>query len=328
MSDADRVTALECAGYTLRQAHFLVLVAIHGGYFLRRQYTAFTGHGHGLAVVRFLDTLVRRQHAQVLPYGRHGHVYHLFARSIYAAISQEDNRNRRPAEWMAVTRKLMTLDFVLANQGARFYGTEEDKVALLRASGVPDSEWPRRCYMARGADCHSTTRYFVDKMPWYREPAEDRLWFAYINAETTLHGFQTFLEQYRALLTFGATGVAYVTHDWSATRARDVFLRLIACNYPRKAPDLLPFWEFCRVRRAIEANALGKVPVAELIRFREVQPRYATKRHDDLYKRWVGDPAIALQDPTLDLPAAKPCEFRVHKLPHRYGTPLGIGFRD
>ena len=119
-------------GYTPRQAQFLVLVALHGGYFLRRQYVAFTGTPHGQATVRFLAHAVRREHVRVLPYGRQGRVFHLSARPLYAAIGEEDNRNRRPAEWDAVIRKLMTLDFVLAHPTARFSATEEEKVALLR----------------------------------------------------------------------------------------------------------------------------------------------------------------------------------------------------
>ena len=44
------------------------------------------------------------------------------ARPLYAAIGEEDNRNRRPAEWDAVLRKLMTLDFVLAHPTATVLG--------------------------------------------------------------------------------------------------------------------------------------------------------------------------------------------------------------
>jgi hypothetical protein len=77
-------------GYTPRQAQFLVLVALHGGYFLRRQYVAFTGTPHGQATVRFLDHAVTREHVHVLPYGRQGHVFHLYARPLYAAIGEED----------------------------------------------------------------------------------------------------------------------------------------------------------------------------------------------------------------------------------------------
>ena len=48
-----QASLLEPFGYTTRQAQFLALVALHGGYFLRRQFVAFTGRTHGLATVRF-----------------------------------------------------------------------------------------------------------------------------------------------------------------------------------------------------------------------------------------------------------------------------------
>ena len=146
---AVRCQALEMLGYTPRQAQFLVLVALHGGYFLRRQYVAFTGTPHGQAAVRFLAQCVAREHVRTLPYGRQGHVFHLYARPLYAAIGEEDNRNRRPAEWDAVIRKLMTVDFVLAHPTARFLATEEEKVALLRERLIPAVVWPHRTYAPR-----------------------------------------------------------------------------------------------------------------------------------------------------------------------------------
>jgi hypothetical protein len=197
--DLVRRQALEMLGYTPRQAHFLVLVVVHGGYFLRRQYVAFTGRAHGQAAVRFLSHCVAREHVTAFPYGRQGHVYHLCARPLYAALGEEDNRNRRPAEWEAILRKLMTVDFVLANPTARFWATEEEKVALLRERQISASVWPHRLYQSRQAGRASTIRYFVDKMPWYQEADQSRLWVAYIDAERTLGGFETFLDQYRAL---------------------------------------------------------------------------------------------------------------------------------
>src|SRR5689334_23975110 len=102
MSTTDTgVLALERFGYTSRQAAFLALVARHGGYFLRRQYVAFTGQSHGLATVRFLRRLVERRHARTLS-TLDGAVFHLSARPLYAALGEEHNRNRRRADWEAV----------------------------------------------------------------------------------------------------------------------------------------------------------------------------------------------------------------------------------
>ena len=128
MTSTERGRALQGFGYTARQAQFLGLVALHGGYFLRRQYVTFTRRGHGQAAVRFLVRTTAREHVRAVPYGRHGHVFHLCARPIYAAIGEEHNRNRRIAEWDAVMRKLMTLDFVLAKPEATFWATGQSLV--------------------------------------------------------------------------------------------------------------------------------------------------------------------------------------------------------
>jgi hypothetical protein len=56
MTDDERVAALWGLGYTEREAAFLVLAALHSGYFLRRQYLTFTGAYKG----RVDDLLVRK----------------------------------------------------------------------------------------------------------------------------------------------------------------------------------------------------------------------------------------------------------------------------
>src|SRR5689334_17295205 len=98
--------------FTERQAQFLTLVGLHSGYCLRRQYATFTGIAYGKNVRDFLDDLVARQLARRLTFRRdRGHIYHLFSRSLYSAIQQQDNRNRRHASPALIARKLMLLDF-------------------------------------------------------------------------------------------------------------------------------------------------------------------------------------------------------------------------
>ena len=191
MSADDAATqALEVFGYTTRQAQFLAMVAMHGGYFLRRQFVAFTGRAHGLAAVRFLERAVTRGDVRSRPYGRQGRVFHLCARPLYAALGQEHNRNRREAEWDAVVRKLMTLDFVLAHPTARFVATEEEKSTLLHELRVSARLWSSRKYAPKRAGSTVTTRYFVDKMPWCRETSDARLWIVRLVSSTRVqrHG--------------------------------------------------------------------------------------------------------------------------------------------
>ncbi|HET9387213.1 MAG TPA: hypothetical protein VFO67_18910 [Gemmatimonadales bacterium] len=309
-----RCQALEMLGYTPRQAQFVVLVALHGGYFLRRQYVAFTGTPHGQAAVRFLAQAVAREHVRVLPYGRHGHVYHLYARPLYAAIGEEDNRNRRPAEWDAVIRKLMTLDFVLAQAGARFWATEQDKVELLRERLIPVDVWPHRVYAPRHPGGHRTIRYFVDKMPWYRVGDEPRLWITYVDAERTLQGFETFLDQYRALLASLPSGVTYVAPTVWHGAIQQAFTKALESD-DRGRMDR--FTAYCDMRRMIEdAQRHRPLTPEQHQRFRDRCSEFLTPAFDALYQKYLETGRLSSAE--VDAAAFPTCALRVHALRRTY----------
>ena len=230
MTHEGRIVALQGLGYTPRQAAFLAVVAVHSGYFLRRQYLAFTGRAHGAATTEFLHTLVARRHAVVSPYDPHTQVYHLTARGLYGAIEQEHNRNRRRVEWPTVVRKLMTLDFVLAHRDAAWFGTEDDKLALVvDRFGLAPSILPTTVYRARRSNAAPTTRVCVDKMPWLISPERSTVWVAYVNVGPPHEDrLAVFLRQYQPLLAaLPSAGVWYVGADGDrGERAQAVLARV------------------------------------------------------------------------------------------------------
>lgn len=315
-TERDRPHVFERFGYTTRQAQFLGLVARHGGYFLRRQYVTFTGHAHGLATVRFLDQAVARGHVRTVPYGRHGHVFHLCARPLYAALGEEHNRNRRTVEWEAVIRKLMTVDFVLAHSGATFWASEPEKSALLTQLHIGQGLWPVRQYQSRRPSGPSTRRYFVDKMPWYRSPDDARLWFAYVDVETTLAGFETFLVQYREVLRAVSSGVTYVAPTVWRGAIQPVFDRVLSGGAPSvfRLSTLLTYF---RLRQKVEAERFGELTVADLAQFRDLRGRYR-EAVGDLYARWLRGGDEAVQSTDVDRVAPLSCVLQVHALERHY----------
>ena len=48
MTNTERIQALMGFGYTEREAAFLCIASLHGGFFLRRQYSQFTGTAPGV----------------------------------------------------------------------------------------------------------------------------------------------------------------------------------------------------------------------------------------------------------------------------------------
>jgi hypothetical protein len=144
MTFAERAAALEALGFRPRPAAFLTTVALHSGYCVRRQYAAFAGINYGKNVGDFLEHLVERKLADRIVFRTdRGAIYHLVGRSLYAAIGQADNRNRRHASPPVIARKLMLLDFVLAHPDFAWYATEADKTDLfVTRLGVPEAVPP------------------------------------------------------------------------------------------------------------------------------------------------------------------------------------------
>lgn len=309
--------ALEAFGYTTRQAQFLALVAVHGGYFLRRQFVSFTGRTHGLATVRFLDRAVSRGDVRALPYRRQGSVFHVCARPLYAALGQEHNRNRREAEWDAVVRKIMTLDFVLAHPTACFFATETDKSALLQELSVRQALWPSRKYVPTRPGSNLTTRYFVDKMPWFRGTDDARLWIVSVDAEVTLRGFETFLEQYRGLLGALPSGVIYVSPaPWSGPVQR-VFNKVVERGDAEVA-DSAAFRDYCELRARIDAKDWAAISVANLQRYRALQGAFQTATFDALYQGWRQVPNALVASVEIATARRLDCVLRIHPLGDRY----------
>jgi len=123
----DPIVALESLGYTEREAAFLYLVAIHSGYFLRRQFDYFIDRNRGGTVVRFLEKARIQGHVQFFDCAHGRQVYHMFHKSIYRMLGVPDCQNRRVKGDGDVRARLMKLDYVLENGSERFLETDEEK---------------------------------------------------------------------------------------------------------------------------------------------------------------------------------------------------------
>src|ERR1700749_711229 len=121
------VDSLGRLGYTREEAAFVYLVAIHSGYFTRRQFLRFAGIERGQRSQNFLHKLLSERHASAHTYQMGARVYHLFSRRIFNAIGHENLRTRRKHELDYVKTRVMALDFVLANRDCEYLETEADK---------------------------------------------------------------------------------------------------------------------------------------------------------------------------------------------------------
>jgi hypothetical protein len=290
----DRVDALQDIGLTNRQTRFLVTVALHGGYCLRRQYVKFAGIAYGARVREFLDALVVRRLARRLEFRRdRGYVYHVHRATIYEAIGQRDNRNRRHVSAAAIARKLMLLDHVLTEPFGHWYATEEEKVELFtRRFLIAPERLPQRTFDATDGPSR-TTRDFIHKLPIYVAPECSQPQFVFLVTDTTGDGLLGFLRDHLPLLDQLSEWrvVAIVPPNIAGLRAAETAFQRFCRNLrqPETGSELTRLKGYFLKRDALERNELtpfeGSFTEAAA-QWREAQPIFRSADVERLYARW------------------------------------------
>jgi hypothetical protein len=206
---SEHIDRLESLGYTTDEARFLYIVATFSGYFVPRQFIAFTGAKWGSRSANLTRKLESRGHASWREYPQLDGVYHLWSRVLYRAINKEHLRNRRRHSPDFIRTRLLALDFVLANQEFEYLETEADKVRHFREElGIGEDVFPVKEFSGspRG---EPVLRYFVDQFPMYVAPrVEDsasRVTFTYVDpGHASLAGFRHHLGAHKRI--FAALG--------------------------------------------------------------------------------------------------------------------------
>src|SRR5215831_1593921 len=159
--------ALKALGYTESEARFLYVVATHSGYFVARQFLAFTCGHWGKRATAFWHKLHTKKHARTEYFPMHGKIYHVFSRKLYRQIGRENLRNRREHEIEYIQRRIGMLDFVLSHPQYKYLETEPEKVSYFCSQlKVPTHFLPAKIYYGPKTS-QPTVRYFVDKLPMF-----------------------------------------------------------------------------------------------------------------------------------------------------------------
>ncbi len=283
------IEALQSFGYTPQEARFLYLVATHSGYFLARQFLAFTGAHWGKRTTVFWTKLQASKHARTECFPKHGVVYHLFARKLYRHLGRENLRNRREHELEYVQRRIAMLDFVLTHLDLEYLETEPDKCAFFeRTLGIPPHHFPSKTYHGQSKS-QPTVRYFVDRFPMCvdRTSYPPVVTLSYIqSAEANLTEFvrhlQTYLPLFRQLLQFNFVYLA--RFDSHFDRAREIFDSVVSIPLgSNPVDDLIRYFA---IRRAWDNREYRSLTETDLI-FRNLsKQRFAGPRFEHLYRGW------------------------------------------
>ena len=294
-----RVETLVHFGYSSEEIAFLDMVTAHSGYFVPNQFLDFTGQKKGRALNEFTDKLISLKHVSFHSYRNAARVYHVFSRKLYQALGRDNVRTRRKHALEYIRTRLVTLDFVIANQPYKFLEGEVEKVSFLRNRfKIQIEDLPFRTY-SNPRNSKSTVRYFVDRFPMFwtnnGDSEECFVTFTFIDCGLpTIQPFVTHLSSYKPLFSgLKAFEFIYVAPSSQLFgHAETIFRRLILGREGGdSASDVLHYFQ---IRRAWEANE--PVPGADVVFLKDSRRRFVGNELETLYKQWASG---ALSDDKL-----------------------------
>lgn len=325
MTNEERICALQSCGYTRRQATFLCAVALHSGYFLRRQYHKFLGQKPGASAERLIRRGLAKGHIRIHGSADRTLIYHLGARSVYGLLADEDNPNQRWRQPYSVQTKLIGLDFVLAHPQHRYLATEDERLDFFCCTlGLRRDCLFARGYRSRHPDGPTRMRYFVDRFPLFVTSAatdsQPVVSFCYVDGgRVKPSGFETYLEHYRPVFSsLSSFEVVYVARDQQMfPKAERMFARCFRTSscHPQD-PLLARLEEHFRIRDQFERQGSRCLDQQHLDRFRDELDQYHGPQFESLYQRWKQEPN---SDPGADPARAETRRvFRTWLVPDAY----------
>ncbi len=289
----EAIGTLRQFGYTAREAEFLYIAATHTGFFLQRQFMQFVDvAGRGPATYFLKKALEKKHVREHLPERGTQKVYHLFSRTIYAAIGKENSRHRRPGRYGLLEKagvRITGLDFVLAHLGHCYLEEEKDKVRYFsETQAIPIDSLPTKLF--RGQDGAETLHYFVENFPISvsdMSPAAISN-FTYIEDEIrSLQTFRSFVQRYRRLFEalsdrFRLTFVSNSTRSFSS--AREVFIReLSGVDRQREQRRLARFFW---LRNMAEEKRFKELNHKDVIDWQRGLKTYSEAKFETQYQDW------------------------------------------
>jgi hypothetical protein len=285
MAGYDPIPMLENAGYTEQEAAFLYLVAVHSGYFLRRQFSRFVQRDRGGLADKFIQKALRLDHLQVIECGQARHVYHLTSRPVYQAILRGDSQHRRFKGFAYMQSRLLILDCVLDSLGDTILENEAAKVGFFTARCGVRAELLPRGWAGRAI-------LFPDGYPIFVSPAGIPRFTFFEDGSVTLIRFERYLDQYHPLFSaLPAFELVYLSDvEKSFPFARAAFAAHFTETQVAGVGEQTPlgvehFLEYLRAREMHEAQK-HPVTLRDLAVLREGEPLYTTLEHQALYAAW------------------------------------------
>jgi hypothetical protein len=315
--DYDPIPVLESVGYTEREAAFLYLVALHSGFFLRRQYVRFIRRERGAIAEQLLRKATALGHLQSVACGQARFVYHLTANPVYAAVGLAASQHRRLKGDAQIKCRLMVLDFVLDHLGDTLLDSAEAKVNFFTgALGLNDALLPH----SRAGSVHR----FPEKFPILVGERQPIRFTFFDEGALSTSGFESFLRWYRAVFSAlpGFELFYLADSDQNFERAAKLFAALYPETRTLGVTAMTPrgvdhFLEYLRARETHDTQKRS-ITLRDLEVLREGEHIYTTLEHQALCAAWkIGSTTVDKIRSRFQQqgPQAK---FTAVSLPYRY----------
>lgn len=285
MTGYDPIPMLENAGYTEQEAAFLYLVAVHSGYFLRRQFSRFVQRDRGGLAEKFIQKALRLDHLQVIECGQARHVYHLTSRPLYQTVLRADSQHRRFKSFAYVQSRLLVLDCVLDNLSDTILENEAGKADFFVARCGVRSELLPRGWAGRAV-------LFPDGYPIFVSPDGVPRFTFFEDGSVTLTRFERYLDQYRplfsALRSFELVYLSDIEKSFPFARAAFAahFTETQVAGVSEQTPlGVEHFLQYLRAREIHEARG-WLVTGRDFKTLEEGESLYTSLEHQALYSAW------------------------------------------
>jgi len=285
------VERIQQLGYTESEARFLYIVAVFSGYFIMRQFRAFTGSRCGKRPDCFAQKLIEKGHARVCAQVRTAALFHLFSRTVYGQMDKDNLRNRKRHSLEFMRTRLVLLDFILAHQEFAYFETEPDKVKFFcNELGISKGCLPAKVYEGATAN-QRTIRYFVDKFPLFLAPpfpgVPPVVTFSYVDSgfekpSTFASHLATYGRLFQQLNTFRFLYIAAkeAYFHGAEERFRSLVKRPLETDW---SSEVLKYF---KIRKKWE-NHEYIIPVTEDLEFlRDGRERFRGNALETLYQSW------------------------------------------
>jgi hypothetical protein len=262
----DPITALQSLGYTQREASFVYLVAVHSGYFLRRQFDYFIDRHRGGIVSRFLEKVRLNGHVQLLD-SRHGRqVYHLFHKPLYRLTGDANSQSRRVKGDADVRTRLMKLDYVLENDQDHYLPSDEEKLRFFTdMRGINAG-----IFTTNSGALYPELHFMLISLADRTRPATSLMRCAFIDEGLlTTAKFRRILSAIAPLLgSVGQFELIYVgTSDHNFEEAASIFWQKFSRGPQTQQPPLQPDWRIAPSNPVKNSGRFDPKFVTLLLRF-------------------------------------------------------------